>query len=91
MSELDELNAQIILGDRVDAFFRDDIGRYVIGVAKQEEDAAVEQLKTVDPADEKKIRELQVNIKIAKAAITWLNEAIIMAREAEQQLDQIDD
>ena len=81
-------NETILLGDDAEVFFKSDLGQYVLQSAIEEVDAALEQLKEVNPEDVKKVRELQNRIKIAEAAPRWLRDAIHSGRQILAQREQ---
>lgn len=81
------LFAQAILGKQAELFFESDLGRYVLGCAMQEEQAAIEKLREIDPYNPVGIAGLQMEIKVATSAIRWLNEAIITGKQAKDTID----
>jgi len=87
MIDLETLRAEIILGNQADEFFKSDIGRYVIERANESTRNAVEQLKEIDPSDAKAVNKIQLELKGAENALTWINEMIINGRSAYQQIE----
>jgi hypothetical protein len=85
---MDQRLAVLMLCDEAERFFSSQLGKYVLGVSEQEVRAAVEDLKTVDPTDANKIRELQAKISTAEAAILWMAETIANGRQEMQIIDQ---
>jgi len=76
------LQAEILLGDDADQFFRSDLGKYVLGRAQQEVDEATEKMKRVDPENVSQIRALQHIIQVAESVPRWLNEVLVAGRQA---------
>lgn len=74
--ELRQLNEQIEFGVEVESFIRSKLGRYLIGRAESERDAALSDLAVVDPTDVKQITALQNKVKLAESFQYWLAEAI---------------
>lgn len=73
-------------GKQVEHFLQTDIGSYMVKRAKSESDAALEQLKDVDPFDAPKVAACQFKVKVADAVITWLGDAIAAGESAVEQL-----
>lgn len=80
--------AEILLGDDIDTFFKSDIGQYIVGRAQQEIDDAVIKLKTVTPEDIKQVRKLQNRINVAEGSLLWLQEALISGKQAMETLQE---
>lgn len=85
------LFAEAVLGRQIqEDFFNSDIGRYISGRAEIEVKKAQEKLEEVSPRDTNAIESLQFEIRVAKGAIRWLNEAIINGKNAEHILEERD-
>lgn len=80
MSE-DEIKAQVIIGDDAETFVASELGQVVLGMAKQDIDAAALEYRDVDLKDDKKLRELQNRIWRATQFEAWLVELITRGRE----------
>lgn len=80
--ELDALKAEAILGDDAKTFIESDVGRFLIGAAKQEIDALHEKLEKVYPADYLAIDEMQEKIRKYRQFEIWLGELITKGAEA---------
>jgi hypothetical protein len=78
--------AAIDIGTSAEQFFKTDLGRYLLGVSKQESAEYVHELKNVSPVDTKSIMDLQIKIKSTELAITWLKEAILSGEQSEYEL-----
>ena len=74
--ERETMVAEALIGDDAEAFFRSDLGKTIIGLAKQEADLAYAALKTTNPTDQDKIRELQNAIWRSERFEQWLGELI---------------
>ncbi|MEN6440936.1 MAG: hypothetical protein ABFD97_20390 [Syntrophobacter sp.] len=90
MSDLDSRIAVLELCDEAERFFATPIGRYIVGVSDQEVQAALDELKKVDPEDTKKIRELQNRIAVAEGAIVWMAETMANGRQVLQLIAEED-
>lgn len=80
MSE--ELQAQALIGDDAERFADSELGRTIIGMAKQEVEAAALEFKDVDLGDAPKVRAIQNRIWRATQFESWLVELITKGREA---------
>lgn len=88
--EIKLLLAEVELGLDVEKFLESKVGRYLVGRALYEAEAATEQLKTADPEDAKQIRRLQNEIYRSNQVVEWLKEAMLAGRNAEEQIHQIE-
>lgn len=75
-------------GRQVEYFLKSEIGEYLVSRAKSESDAALEELKSVDPFDGPKVAACQMRAKVADAVIIWLGDAIAAGESATEQLKQ---
>ena len=75
-SEFREIQQSIDLSFQVEAFLQGQIGQFLIKRAEEEIDAAVEELKRVDPENTSVIRRLQTVINVAESVQYWLADAI---------------
>lgn len=71
-----QLEGMVGFGAQTEQFLKSDIGRYLLERSKEQVDAAVEELKRVDPEEAKKIRELQNTIARNEGVEQWLGEII---------------
>ena len=85
------LRAEYEIGQAADAFWHSELGKYILGCAEQDTDAAMAKYKDVDPEDAKSIRELQNEVDGPARALNWLNGAIIRGRESLHNLEQMAD
>lgn len=76
------LAAEALIGDDAEAFIRSELGRTILGIAKQEAQSAMEQLKSASAADQDKIRALQNEIWRAEQFEDWLLELIDRGAQA---------
>lgn len=86
-----QLQAEVIIGKDAEQFFKTDLGKYVLGCAQQDIDRATQELMQADPNDAKEIIRLQNQANVAQTAIQWLNDAIIIGRNALVQLESMED
>lgn len=77
-----------MFGKQVELFLQSDIGSYLVKRAKQEGDAAMEELKQVDAFDGKAVASLQLKARVADAVIVWLGDAIAAGESAVEQLKE---
>jgi hypothetical protein len=98
VSELDELAAQIAVGDEAKKFKDSDIGRYLSAVAKQDEDNAKDALLALNVWSFTSLIELQNAISALKERVMsfrmieqYLHEAISEGEAADHQLNNEED
>lgn len=84
----DPLVQAATLGKLVDDFMSGPIGRYVIDLAKEEELAAVNNLRTVDAEDPKLVRKYQNDALVAGKVIEWLTLAVHQGNMAMDKLKE---
>ena len=72
----DELIAEAELGEEARSFLESDLGKCILGMAKQEVALAQEALETVSPLDSESIMELQQRAKLYRNFEQWLNELL---------------
>lgn len=82
MSEEKILEEQVAFGAEVVRFLESPIGKYIMDRAADEVDAAVQELKRVDPEYAKEIRRLQAIIERNESVGLWLQEAMQAAMDA---------
>ena len=80
--ETEALERTIVFAEEVKAFLKGPIGQYLLDRSKEEVEAAVQQLKDVDPEDAKRIRQLQSVIHRNENVELWLGEIIQGAMDA---------
>lgn len=80
------LFAEAKLGEEADAFFKSDVGRYVVGAAIQDMRKIQSQLLTVSPWRKRRIQQLQNQATACQLAMNWLGEAITNGDSAYQEL-----
>lgn len=80
--------AEAAMGRDTQAFLKTEIGRYLIGCAKQEADDAMHDLKSVSPWRRRKIVELQNKIWRAESFRGWLADLILQGKAAEHSMDE---
>ena len=90
-AETREQYANKILGENIDKWWNSDIGQYVLGRSLDKTERLTAELRTVDPEDSKRIRDIQFNIRVAEQALVWLNEQIHAGQQALNLLDMEDD
>ena len=85
------LVAEADFGRQVKEFLQSDIGRYLLGCAQQEHQAALEALKRTSPWRRRRITDLQNQAWRAESFMSWLRELLIRGRTAEGALVERED
>lgn len=80
MSQNEELIAEALIGDAAKEFIESELGRCIVGMAKQDEEDAKE--KMVDAVDEKSQDEFRLRAKLARMFPNYLKELITRGEEA---------
>lgn len=83
--------AEAVLGKEAMEFFSTDLGRYMVGCAKQDMESAFEKLKTVAPWRRNRIRELQNDVRVAEQFILYIRDLIIRGKAAELSINERED
>lgn len=83
------LYADAVLGRDANEFLASDLGRYMLGRAKIEEDEAIEALAQVWPWRRRKIQQLQNQLWRARSLRGWLAELVNSGHQAEDQLEAL--
>lgn len=78
----DELIAEALIGDEAEKFLESDLGKCLIGMARQETDAAIFALETVDPENTIEIRRLQNRAWLGRSFEGFVLELIERGRNA---------
>lgn len=73
---IEELAPEVEMGEAARAFVESELGRCVLGMAKQEIAEAQAELETVKPSDTEKITTLQNKAKLGRMFNQWLVELI---------------
>lgn len=73
---LDELIATAELGEEARNFLESDLGKCLLGIAKQQVLAAQEDLEIVDPTETEQIRKLQNKAQLGRQFEQWLRELL---------------
>ena len=78
--------AEALVGDEAIAFFRGDVGRAMIGFAKQEYVVALLELEKVPVWRRRKIKELQNQAWRARSFVSWLQELVLKGHQAAKMI-----
>jgi len=78
----DEIRAQVIIGNDAEEFVDSELGKTILGMAKQDEAAAVIAFDEVDPTDLKAVARIQQELRVARRFEQYLIELINRGREA---------
>lgn len=85
------LAAEFDMGEQAEEFFFSDIGRYMVGAAKQDlQDAHMKLAKTL-PFRWRRIQALQNDIKVSEQFLLYLRDLVIRGRAAGQALETRDE
>ena len=82
------LFAEADLGEQCKEFVSSDIGRYLIGCARQEVVIASARLATTAPWRRRRIQQLQNEIWRAESLISWLRDLLLSAKSARASLEE---
>lgn len=82
------LFAEADLGRAAREFLATDLGRYLVGCAQQEYQAAIVKLKKTSFWRYRRIQQLQNDIWRAESFLTWIGDLIMRGRVAEQSLEE---
>jgi hypothetical protein len=83
------LLAQGVIGKEAEDFLASDVGRYLVGRARQESMVALRELKTVWPWRKRRIQQLQNRVAWGEAFEGWIKELVVNGRIAEATFDQL--
>lgn len=86
--ELRGLYAAAAIGKDAEEFVRSELGRTVLGMAKQDAAEAMNDLKKTSPFMFWKVQRLQNEIRIAEQFEKWLVEIITEGAQALHQLEE---
>ena len=76
METIDELIASAEIGDQARKFLESDLGKCVLGMARQQIEGAWLDLENVDPTQTEKIRALQNKAQLGRQFEQWLKELL---------------
>lgn len=78
----DELEAEALIGDEAKRFMDSDLGRTMLGLAKQKVELAVAEFADADTTDQKTIIRLQSQIALGQQFEDWLIDLFNSGEEA---------
>lgn len=70
----------------VERFTNSPIGKYLTALAEIDRNKAIEEMKTIDPADQAAVRRVQNNLCVPDRVIKWLTDAIQSGYAVEEAL-----
>ena len=82
------LFSETLLGEDASEFVRGDLGRAMVGIAKQEWMSALLELETVAWWRRRRIKELQNKAWRSRSFILWLRDLVVQGRQAAASLDE---
>lgn len=80
--------AEAMLGKDAQEFFSSDIGRYMVGCAKQDMEEAYAKLRTVSPWRRNRVRQLQNEVQVAERFILYIRDLVLRGKAAEHALEE---
>ena len=80
--------AEVALGEEAREFVNSDLGKYMIGCAKQDADDAYQKLKDTAAWRRRRIQQLQNEIRCAEQFVFYLRDLVIRGKAAEIALDE---
>lgn len=78
----EEQKAHVKLGGDAEDFVKSELGQVILGMAKQDWEAAIDEFNNADITNQAKLIELKVKIRAAKQFEQYLSEIVIRGREA---------
>jgi hypothetical protein len=78
----DQIKAEVILGQEAEDFVASDLGKVVLGMAKQDFEDACLAFCDVNLTDSAKVAKIQQDARVAKALDRYLSELITRGHEA---------
>lgn len=90
MSPVDQIDSLVdvaVLGKQVEIFRDSRVGKFVSERINHEIEAAVQELKIVDPTFATRVQSIQNRIKVAESIGGWLDQAIMAGLEATKILE----
>jgi len=91
MTEMQEHLSVVKFGIEVEMFLQTPIGKYLVGRAHEELDAARDALELVNAVDIQEVRQLQVKAYMARSFDKWLAEAVQEGWNAEAHLKALEE
>ncbi len=85
------LAAEFDMGEQAQEFFYSDLGRYMVGCAKQDLETAHMKLAKTLPFRWKRIQSLQNDIRVAEMFLLYLRDLVIRGKAAGQALETRDE
>ena len=73
---------KIVIGELAKTFLREPLADHLLKQAHGEIEIALDEFLDLDPRDAKAVTQLQVRVKVALAALQWMNEAVIEGAKA---------
>ena len=84
-----ELIATSEIGDEAKKFLTGNLGKVLIGFARQDSEEALKLLADVDPTDIERIRALQNKVRFGHLFEEWLNDLVVEGDNADSELRTI--
>ncbi len=76
------------LGIEAEHFISSPLGQYLVAMAQRDAREAVEEMKTVNPADMETVRSIQTKLNTPDRFIKWLSELIEEGRACAFKIEQ---
>jgi hypothetical protein len=84
----EDLKAEVIIGDDAETFVISELGKTILGMAKQDFENAMHAFCEVDVTDARAVARIQQDARVAKAVDRYLVELIQRGREALEAFKQ---
>lgn len=78
---VDEVKAQVLIGKEAQDFLESDLGKVILGMAKQDMESAVEGFSSANAANTEQVIEAQVRVRVAMRFERYLVELITRGSE----------
>lgn len=85
-SEMQQTFELVILGEEAKAWLDSPLGQYVLRQREEVQKKVLEQLRTVEASNVKKVRELQRALDASNTGVQWLLDAVQMGSQYNQIL-----
>ena len=86
-----QLKAEVAAGDAFKVWVSSDVGKYIIGRAKQYEIETLRDLGDADPSDMVEIIKLQAEARAPKLLMAWIGQCIAQGEESRFALMEADE
>lgn len=78
----DATKAQVLIGKEAEDFVESELGKTILGMAKQDAERIMHDFDMVDVTNQPKVIELKIELRAVRRFEQYLSELIIKGREA---------